>query len=221
MQNIQDDMNLNNKNNKDNRNGKLYVLSSPSGVGKTTIATKLLKMDKSIVRSISNTTREARVDEEDGIDYHFISIKEFQDLIEKNEMLEYATVFTDYYGTPKKDIDKFLNEGKDVLCCIDWQGALQIKESKQDSITIFLLPPSFDELKRRLKNRNTDSESVIEYRLNEAKLEITKATEYDYVMFNDDLEITIDSIYSLIKLNRKNIEKNNNRILLIEKLLAE
>lgn len=196
------------------RIGTLYVISSPSGVGKTTVANLLLSMDKFIVRSVSNTTRSPRIGEKNGMDYNFVSVEKFQQLINDNEMLEYAKVFTDYYGTPKKGIDTLLSDGKDILLCIDWQGALQIKKSKKDAITIFLLPPSFNELKRRLVNRNTDSSSVIDNRLNEARLEITKAELYDYAFINDDLSDTVDAIYSLIKLNRKNIDIHNRQVLI-------
>jgi guanylate kinase len=181
----------------------IIILSSPSGAGKTTICRALLKEFSDIRMSVSVTTRAKRDGEEDGVDYNFISEEEFNSLISGDALLEHATVHSCLYGTPRKAVDNTLSDGMDALFDIDWQGTLQVKE-KLDSkiVSIFILPPSLAELERRLRNRASDSEEVIRNRLNESKVEMEKWPNYDYVVVNDDVDIAIDQVKSIIKVER-------------------
>ncbi|HOL48198.1 MAG TPA: guanylate kinase [bacterium] len=183
--------------------GKLIVISAPSGAGKSTICDELLKRVDNIIFSISVTTRPCRTNEIDGVDYFFISEKEFKEMIEKNELLEWAKVHNNYYGTPKDFVIKNLEAGKDVLLDIDVQGAEQVRQKTNDAIFIFIMAPSLEELERRLRNRKTDSEESIQRRLANAKKELEYKDKYDYIIINDIVEKAVNEIIEIIKMNRK------------------
>ncbi len=177
------------------RRGLMYVLSSPSGAGKTTITRALLKNNDDVIVSISATTRPRRAGEVQGQDYYFVNKDEFRDMIDNSEMLEHAKVFDHYYGTPRQPVEQALSEGKDVLFDIDWQGTQQLSEiSRDDLVTVFILPPSRGELEKRLRNRSRDtreSEEEIRGRMGKAADEMSHYSEYDYVIINTDIDAAI------------------------------
>ncbi len=168
--------------------GKLYVVSAPSGAGKTTLIKNVLNRFKDLSYSVSHTTREPRENEQHGLDYFFITKKEFEEKIEQDLLLEWAKVHENYYGTSKDFITANLDKGKSMILDIDVQGAQQIIKSDMDMVTIFILPPSIEVLSQRLKNRGTDSQKVIDTRIKNAKTEIAKKNLYQYVVINDDLD---------------------------------
>lgn len=185
------------------KEGVLLVISSPSGTGKTTICKKLLEYDKNIHLSVSVTTRKKRKNEVEGIDYYFRSKKDFINLKSQNSFIENALVFENYYGTLKSEVLEQLENGIDVLIDIDWQGTRQITQAmKGNLIKIFLLPPSIDELKKRLSKRNSDSIKEINFRMSKALKEIKHFDEYDYVLVNDNLENTFQKIVKIIEVER-------------------
>lgn len=173
-----------------NRRGLMYVLSSPSGAGKTTITRALLSQNKKLKISISATTRPRRAGEVQGQDYHFVDIPEFNRMVDNGEMLEHAKVFGHYYGTPRAPVEEALNNGCDVIFDIDWQGTQQLREmANDDLVTVFILPPSAKELENRLRNRSKDTletDSQIRERMSKAGSEMTHYSEYDYVLINRD-----------------------------------
>ena len=195
------------------------IISSPSGAGKSTMIKKLLEWDENIVLSVSATTREPREGEIDGVHYHFISKENFEEEIEKNNFVEYAKVFDNYYGTLKREIDSKFKDGKDIILDIDWQGARNVSDQMDVKrlVRIFILPPSIVELENRLRARGTDSEEVIEKRMAKAKNEISHFNEYDFIVVNDDIEKAFEEIKSIIITKRKqNIDQ-----LALEKFVAE
>ena len=182
------------------RRGLLIVLSSPSGAGKTTISRMLLEADPRIGMSISATTRPPRPGEVEGIDYHFVDEAEFQRMVDAGEFAEWAYVFDHRYGSPKEPIKDALRDGRDILFDIDWQGTQQLKTAfGNDLISIFILPPSMEELDRRLRERGTDNEDVIHGRMRRAEGEIGHYGEYDYVLINSDLAECLDEVRSIIR----------------------
>ncbi len=188
--------------------GVLLVISSPSGTGKTTICKKLLEYDKNIHLSVSVTTRKKRKNEVEGIDYYFRSKKDFLNLKSKNSFIENAFVFENYYGTLKSEVLEQLENGIDVLIDIDWQGTRQITQAmKGNLIKIFLLPPSINELKKRLSKRNSDSVKEINFRMSQALKEIKHFDEYDYVLVNDNLDNTFQKIVKIIEAERLKLSK--------------
>ena len=190
------------------KEGVLLVISSPSGTGKTTICKKLLEYDKNIHLSVSVTTRKKRKNEVEGIDYYFRSKKDFLNLKSQNSFIENALVFENYYGTLKSEILEKLENGIDVLIDIDWQGTRQITQAmKGNLIKIFLLPPSIDELKKRLSKRNSDSIKEINFRMSKALKEIKHFDEYDYVLVNDNLDNTFQKIVKIIEVERLKLSK--------------
>ena len=190
------------------KEGVLLVISSPSGTGKTTICKKLLEYDKNIHLSVSVTTRKKRKNEVEGIDYYFRSKKDFLNLKSQNSFIENAFVFENYYGTLKSEVLEQLENGIDVLIDIDWQGTRQITQvMKGNLIKIFLLPPSIDELKKRLSKRNSDSIKEINFRMSKALKEIKHFDEYDYVLVNDNLENTFQKIVKIIETERLKLPK--------------
>lgn len=185
------------------RRGMLIVLSSPSGVGKTSVANALLETDAQLHKSISATTRSPRQQEESGKDYLFITEDEFAHHCYAGSFAEYVRVFGHHYGTFKSTIDQAIENGDDVLFVIDWQGTQQLAQSyAHDMVRIFMLPPSFQDLKLRLENRNSDSSDVIHQRLLKASDEMSHWAEYDYVVTNKDLDQTIEAIHDIIKSER-------------------
>mgnify|MGYP001242595065 FL=1 len=190
------------------KEGVLLVISSPSGTGKTTICKKLLEYDKNIHLSVSVTTRKKRKNEVEGIDYYFRSKKDFLNLKSQNSFIENALVFENYYGTLKSEVLEQLENGIDVLIDIDWQGTRQITQAmKGNLIKIFLLPPSIDELKKRLSKRNSDSIKEINFRMSKALKEIKHFDEYDYVLVNDNLDNTFQKIVKIIEAERLKLSK--------------
>ena len=190
------------------KEGVLLVISSPSGTGKTTICKKLLEYDKNIHLSVSVTTRKKRKNEVEGVDYYFRSKKDFLNLKSQNSFIENALVFENYYGTLKSEVLEQLENGVDVLIDIDWQGTRQITQAmKGNLIKIFLLPPSIDELKKRLSKRNSDSIKEINFRMSKALKEIKHFDEYDYVLVNDNLENTFQKIVKIIEAERLKLPK--------------
>ena len=190
------------------KEGVLLVISSPSGTGKTTICKKLLEYDKNIHLSVSVTTRKKRKNEVEGIDYYFRSKKDFLNLKSHNSFIENALVFENYYGTLKSEVLEQLENGIDVLIDIDWQGTRQITQAmKGNLIKIFLLPPSIDELKKRLSKRNSDSIKEINFRMSKALKEIKHFDEYDYVLVNDNLDNTFQNIVKIIEVERLKLPK--------------
>ena len=183
----------------DKQNLNIFVISSPSGGGKTSLIKKLLEDPRSegTVLSISHTTREKRLNEKEGVDYFFTDKKSFEDKIKKNVFLEHATVFDNYYGTSQEKVNTFISQGKDVILELDWQGAMQVK-SKIDCYLIFLLPPSIDDLKKRLIDRNLDENEIIEKRINKAKSEISNSGIYDFLILNDKFETALKDLKSII-----------------------
>ncbi len=186
-----------------NRRGLMLVLSSPSGAGKSTLSRHLLANDPGIDMSVSVTTRKPRPGEVDGREYFFISSDEFERMRTSNELLEFATVFGNSYGTPKAPVEKALASGRDILFDIDWQGTQQLMDSAgEDLVRVFILPPSAKELAARLHRRAEDSEEVIRGRMAEAASEISHWAEYDYVFINDDLALSHQAIANILAAER-------------------
>ena len=194
-----------------NKKGMMFVLSSPSGVGKTTLTKKLAENNSQFAISVSHTTRKPRPNEIDGKDYHFVTIDEFTTLVKKNDFYEHANIFDNYYGTHKEKVIKLLSQGKDVLFDIDWQGTQQLKRIKNMNIvTIFILPPNIKVLKDRLLNRHKNEEQLIGKRMNKFNEEISHWNEYNYVVINDDLNICYEKIKNIITSEKKGIREDQN-----------
>ena len=174
--------------------GKLIVISAPSGTGKTTVVKKLLKQNANLVASVSFTTRKIRDNEKEGLDYFFVGEKTFKNMIRNNDFLEHATVFGNFYGTERKSVSQNLEKGMNVILEIDWQGALQIKSRMPLCVMIFLIPPSREVLLSRLKSRGTDSDQEIEYRFNQAVLDLEQSNKFDHVLVNDQLDKVVSEI---------------------------
>lgn len=186
-----------------NRRGLLFILSSPSGAGKTTITRALLANDPDLRVSVSVTTRPPRPGEVDGKDYHFISKEQFTAMIDNNQLLEHAKVFGNYYGTPLKPVEEALANSQDIIFDIDWQGTQQLKQKLvNDLVTVFILPPSQEELERRLRSRQQDDESIIQDRMQKASDEISHYSEYDYIIVNTNLEKSIQKAQSILEAER-------------------
>jgi len=185
------------------RRGLMLILSSPSGAGKTTIARKLLDEDPEIAMSVSVTTRPMRPGEIDGRDYFFVSDAEFEEIVSNNGFFEWAQVFGHCYGTPKAQIRAGLKEGRDFLFDIDWQGTQQLyQKAERDVVRVFILPPSIDELRRRLTGRGTDSAEVIADRMARAQAEISHWDGYDYVVVNDDVDACFAKVREILAAER-------------------
>ena len=186
-----------------NRRGVLFVLSSPSGAGKTTISRMMLDADSDIALSISATTRPPRPGEVDGVHYHFVDTDTFKKMAADGEFLEWAHVFGHRYGTPRAPVEALLAAGKDVLFDIDWQGAQQLyQEAGPDVVRVFVLPPTMEELERRLRSRGTDSDAVITARMERAANEISHWDGYDYVLINDNVDGCFDEVRAILRAER-------------------
>ncbi len=178
--------------------GRLYILSGPSGSGKDTVLKQVLSLHPEIMLSISSITRDMREGEIEGEKYHFISREEFEQLIKDDMLLEYNVFVGNYYGTPKAPVQKAISEGTDVILEIDVNGAEQIKKKMPEAVSIFIMPPSVEELRRRLSGRGTDSQEVIEKRMQSALTEIKRAINYDYIVVNDVIEKAAEDVISVI-----------------------
>ena len=201
------------------RRGVLFVLSSPSGAGKSTIARMLLASEPELSLSLSATTRGMRPGEQDGRDYHFVSLETFREMVENREFLEWAHVFDQRYGTPRAPVDAMLAAGKDVLFDIDWQGAQQLHQiAGGDVVRVFILPPSMEELRRRLEGRATDAQEIIDRRMNRADAEISHWDGYDYVLVNDDVEACYAKVKTILAAERLKRSRQTGLIGFIRKL---
>jgi len=213
---------LNNPNRPDlERRGLMFILSSPSGAGKTTISHMLLTADEQIKLSVSVTTRPMRPGEIDGIDYHFVSEAKFDDMVAKDDFYEWANVFDHRYGTPKGYIRKGLKEGQDFLFDIDWQGTQQLyQKDQQDAVSVFILPPSLTELRRRLESRGQDSQEVIDSRMDRARGEISHWAEYDYVVVNDDIDACFVKVREILHAERMRRTRQTGLIPFVRELMV-
>jgi len=189
---------------KGGRRGLLIILSSPSGVGKTTLARRLIEWDSSISFSISATTRKPRDGEKDGREYYFKSASEFNDMVKAGLFLEHATVFGNLYGSPKNPVETAIRNSRDIVFDIDWQGGQQIRNSvySADTVSIFVLPPSIAELRRRLLARGLDCQNTVEGRMQKSKGEIVHWPEYDYVLINSDVDQVLEKIKFIVRAER-------------------
>ena len=182
--------------------GTLFIVTAPSGAGKTTLVSGLLERDPLVKLSISYTTRAPRAGEEDGRHYHFVDVSTFRQLRDKGEFLEWAEVHNNYYGTSKGWLEAQISAGKDILLEIDWQGAQQVRKVFPKAVGVFILPPSVEELERRLRGRGTDSEDVISRRVLGARGEMRHVAEFDYVIINEDLPTAIDDLVGVVRASR-------------------
>jgi guanylate kinase len=190
------------------RRGLLLILSSPSGAGKSTLSRMLMAWDPTMRFSISATTRKPRPGEQDGREYYFRSREEFEAMVRDGEMLEHAEVFGNFYGSPRGPVEQAMKAGTDTVFDIDWQGGQQVKQSMRDDVvSIFILPPSIAELDRRLRSRGQDSDEVIAGRMAKSRDEISHWAEYDYVLVNEDLELTFERLKAILTAERLKRER--------------
>jgi guanylate kinase len=204
------------------RRGLMFILSSPSGAGKTTISRMLLSRDSQISLSVSVTTRPMRPGEQDGVHYHFVDQDTFDGMVEADAFYEWASVFGHSYGTPKAQIRAGLKEGRDFLFDIDWQGTQQLyQKDQQDVVRVFILPPSIDELRRRLTERATDPASVIQARMERARAEISHWDGYDYVVVNDDVEMCYDQVCEILHAERRKRARQTGLIDFVRELMKD
>ena len=181
------------------RRGRLYVIAAPSGAGKTSLVRALMEREPGLRFSISCTTRKQRPTEVHGRDYFFVDRASFEAMVAAGEFLEHALVFDNYYGTPRRQVEESLASGQDLILEIDWQGAAQVRRSLPECISVFILPPSRDELERRLRGRGTDSEEVIQRRLRDAASDMTHWREIDHVVVNDVFDRALDELQSIVQ----------------------
>jgi len=182
--------------------GLLFVVSAPSGTGKTTVVERLVEVCPQLVQSRSYTSRERRSGETDGVDYNFVSRPEFEGMVARGEFLEWADVFGNLYGTSRQETESRLEAGIDVVLVIDVQGARQVRQRMQDAVAVFVLPPSFEALERRLRGRSQDSSGAITRRLDTARSEVEAVREYDYVVVNDELDRCVSEICAIVTAER-------------------
>ena len=178
--------------------GKTFIVSGPSGVGKSTVLKALFAQRSDLYFSVSATTRAPREGEEDGVHYHFLTQAEFEEMIARDEFLEHAQYVGNYYGTPKKYVDAAMEEGRDVILDIEVQGAQQIRAKRPETVRIFVGPPSWEELERRLTARGTDTPEKVQQRLHRAQVEMQSASEYDYLVINDQLEVAVEELRAIL-----------------------
>ena len=182
--------------------GTLYIVSAPSGAGKTSLVNALTDLDKQIRVSVSHTTRAMRPGEVNGVNYHFVEREEFVKMIEHGDFLERAEVFGNLYGTSQSHLQQTLDEGHDLILEIDWQGAEQVRQLMPKARSIFILPPSLEALHQRLTNRGQDSDAIIEGRMREAVSEMSHYVEYDYLVINDDFKVALDDLKAIFRANQ-------------------
>ena len=202
--------------------GSLFIITAASGTGKTSLVKQLIATTNDLAVSISHSTRKPRPGEIDGQHYHFVSREIFADMIKKGEFLEHAEVFENYYGTAQSTVEFMLSTGLDVILEIDWQGALQVQKLRPDATTIFILPPDRQSLRQRLSNRGQDSQEVIERRLAGSVNEMSQYVNFDYVVINDNFDVALAELKSIIIANRLTLAKQQERHAgRIEQLLSE
>jgi guanylate kinase len=190
------------------RRGLMLVLSSPSGAGKTTVVRQLLARDPHLDVSVSVTTRPPRPGEVEGKDYYFVSLEQFQEYVNQGKFLEYAQVFGNFYGTLQEPVANALHHGRDMIFDVDWQGAQALTQNwRTDLVKIFILPPSFQELERRLKARNQDVEAIVNQRMAKAADEISHWAEYDYVIINHEIKNCVEQVYAILTAERYKRER--------------
>ena len=200
----------------------MFILSSPSGAGKTTLSHLLRQNDPNITMSISYTTRPKRQNEEEGADYFFVSESDFEKKADEKYFYEYAEVFGNYYGTPRKRVEEELASGRDVLFDIDWQGTRRLtSKARDDIVSVFILPPSMAELARRLKSRAQDTNAVIQQRMDRAHDEISHWDEYDYVVINDSIDYSLQNILYILKAERLKRRRQNSLMGFVGDLLVQ
>ncbi|WP_028449536.1 MULTISPECIES: guanylate kinase [Chitinibacter] len=191
--------------------GNLFVVTAPSGAGKTTLVAALLAADANVQLSVSYTTRQPRAGEVDGKDYHFVERSEFERMIHAGELLEHAEVYGNYYGTSQVWINEVINNGRDILLEIDWQGAQQVRRLFPEAIGIFVLPPSLETLENRLRNRGKDSDEVIAKRMAVAKEECGHVDEFDYVIVNEHIDDAVRDIVAVVRAQRLTLARQSAR----------
>lgn len=196
-----------------NKKGLLLVISGPSGTGKGTICKKYLEKNENVKLSVSATTRKPREGEVEGVSYYYKTKQDFEDMINNNEFLEYASIYDNYYGTPKKTIFDELEKGNDVILEIEMQGAMQVKKAYPEAVCIFILPPSLLELKNRIVGRGTETPEQIEKRFNSAYDEIKKLGDYDYFIFNNVVEKSVEEIHGIVYSEKNKVIRYKNEIL--------
>ncbi|WP_286790213.1 MULTISPECIES: guanylate kinase [unclassified Pseudomonas] len=202
--------------------GTLYIVSAPSGAGKTSLVKALLDALPEVRVSVSHTTRAMRPGEVDGVNYHFVDASTFQGLLEHGDFLEHAEVFGNYYGTSQRQLEQTLAEGHDLILEIDWQGAQQVRRKMPHAQSIFILPPSQEALRQRLNNRGQDSHEVIERRMHEAVSEMSHYVEYDYLIINDDFASALEDLKSVFRARQLRLDRQQRRHNeLLEKLLIQ
>lgn len=190
------------------RRGTLFVVSAPSGTGKDTVVRELLAKHPELGFSVSATTRKPRPGEQEGVDYYFVSPERFSEMIEKNEFLEYAEYTSASYGTPAAPVDKALDSGRDMILVIEMTGARWVQVKRPDAVLIFLVPPSFEELERRLRGRGTETEEQIEARMKKARTEVAQMGGYDYIVINDELSDAVADVEAIVRAERLKANKS-------------
>jgi guanylate kinase len=201
------------------RRGLMLVLSSPSGAGKTTISRRLLAQEDNLALSISATTRAPREGERDGVDYQFVDHARFERMVAENAFLEHASVFGNLYGTPRAPVEEALQQGRDVLFDIDWQGTQQLRESARDDlVSVFILPPTTDELERRLRERAQDPEPVVRQRMAKATDEMSHWAEYDYIVVNEHVERSVGKVTAILQAERLRRDRQTGLRSFVDKL---
>ena len=182
--------------------GKLYIISAPSGAGKTSLVKQLRAETNDLAVSVSHTTRAMRLGETDAVDYFFVAVEQFKTMIAEQAFLEHAQVFDNFYGTAQQTVENNLAQGLDVILEIDWQGAAQVKRMLPDCVSIFILPPSIEILRQRLQNRGQDNDDIIARRMRDAVTEMSHYSEFDYLIVNDDFNLALNQLKSIIIANR-------------------